>query len=222
MTVLQILSLIGIDILLSGDNAVVIALAASKVPQHLRNRAIFGGTLMAIVLRILAATVLIQFLGIPFVQLVGGLILLRISYNLIAHKEEENANIKPSDQVLAAIKTIAIADFAMSIDNVIALSSVAEGILPIAIGILISIPIIIFGSKLLTSLMERFPIIVYAGAGLLTFAAGKMMVEDKGLEKVHILIPESLHLVIPIAMAIILVVAVFVKNNMGKEAKATI
>ncbi|WP_284037607.1 TerC family protein [Neobacillus sp. 114] len=222
MTVLQILSLIGIDILLSGDNAVVIALAASKVPPHMRNRAIFGGTLMAIVLRIVAATVLIQFLDLPFVQLVGGLILLRISYNLIAQKEEDDPNIKPSDKVWGAIKTIAIADFAMSIDNVIALSSVAEGILPIAVGIAISIPIIIFGSKLLTSLMERYPIIVYAGAGLLTYAAGKMMVEDKGLEKFHILIPDSLHLVVPIAMAIILVVAVFVKNNMAKEAKATI
>ncbi|MEH7107966.1 YjbE family putative metal transport protein [Bacillus sp. JJ1764] len=221
MTALEILSLIGIDILLSGDNAVVIALAASKVPQHLRNRAIFGGTIMAILLRILAATVLIQFLGLPFLQLVGGLILLRISYNLIAHKEEENTKINASDKVIGAIKTIAIADFTMSIDNVIALSSVADGILPIIIGIAISIPIIIFGSKLLTNLMERFPIIVYVGAGLLTYAAGKMMVEDKGLEKLPINVPESLHSIIPIAMAIILVVVVYIKNNIAKEAKAT-
>ncbi|MGJ7912654.1 YjbE family putative metal transport protein [Neobacillus sp. LXY-1] len=221
MTALEILSLIGIDILLSGDNAVVIALAASKVPQNLRNRAIFGGTIMAILLRILAATVLIQFLGLPFLQLVGGLILLRISYNLIAHKEEENTKINASDKVIGAIKTIAIADFTMSIDNVIALSSVADGILPIIIGIAISIPIIIFGSKLLTNLMERFPIIVYVGAGLLTYAAGKMMVEDKGLELLPINIPESLHSIIPIAMAIFLVVVVYIKNNIAKEAKAT-
>jgi len=216
MSVWEILGLIGIDLLLSGDNAVVIALAASRVPKHLQKRVIFLGMFGAILLRIIAATVIIRFLEFPFVQAVGGIILFRISYHLMVQKEEEPGEIKAKDSIWGAIQIIAISDLAMSIDNVIALTSVAEGIMPVILGILISIPIIILGSKFLIALMEKYPIIIYVGAGFLAFAAGKMILEDKGLTFITNEIPSALHLWIPIIMALVLVLIGFLRNNLKR------
>ncbi|CRK81957.1 YjbE family putative metal transport protein [Neobacillus massiliamazoniensis] len=218
MNLMQILSLVGIDILLSGDNAVVIALAASSVPKHLQGRAIFGGMLGAIVLRILAAAVLIKFLQYSFVQAIGGLILLRIAYHLIVQKDEEQQDAPVSKRIWSAIRIIAIADFTMSIDNVIALSSVARGILPIFMGIIVSIPIIIIGSRFFMMLMEKFPVIIYVGSGFLAFAAGKMIIEDKGLTFLTNQISDSYNFVIPLVLAIVLLAGGFVKNYI-KEVK---
>jgi YjbE family integral membrane protein len=218
MNLMQILSLVGIDILLSGDNAVVIALAASSVPKHLQGRAIFGGMLGAIVLRILAAAVLIKFLQYSFVQAIGGLILLRIAYHLIVQKDEEQQDAPVSKRIWSAIRIIAIADFTMSIDNVIALSSVARGILPIFMGIIVSIPIIILGSRFFMMLMEKFPVIIYVGSGFLAFAAGKMIIEDKGLTFLTNQISDSYNFVIPLVLAIVLLAGGFVKNYI-KEVK---
>lgn len=213
MTFLEILSLVGIDILLSGDNAVVIALAASRVPKHLQRKVVFCGMLGAIVLRILAATLLINFLQYSFVQAVGGIILFRIAYQLIVQKNEEESAIKESNSFWGAIQIIAISDLAMSIDNVIALTTVAEGIMPIFLGILISIPILIFGSRFLIGLMDKYRIIIYVGAGMLAFAAGKMILEDKGLRFLTEAIPNPYHLWIPISMAILLVAMGLVRNS---------
>ncbi|WP_077212036.1 YjbE family putative metal transport protein [Bacillus dakarensis] len=221
MTLLQILSLVGIDILLSGDNAVIIALAARNVPKHLQRKVIFYGMLGAIVLRIIAATVIIQFLEYPFVQAVGGIILLRIAYHLIVQKNEEQTNIKSSDRVWGAIKIIAISDLAMSIDNVIALTSVAKGITPIIFGILISIPIIIVGSRFLLVWMEKYPIIIYVGAGLLSYAAGKMIIEDSGLASYISTLTPFYLTALPIVMAILLVAAGYVRNSI-KEVNITL
>jgi YjbE family integral membrane protein len=221
MSLVQILSLVGIDILLSGDNAVVIALAASSVPSHLQRRAIIGGMLGAIVLRILAATILIEFLEYSFVQAVGGAILLRIAYQLIIQNNEEQQDIKTSHRLWGAIRIIAISDLAMSLDNVIALSSVARGIFPIFLGILISIPIIIIGSRLLMLLMEKFPLIIYVGSGFLAYAAGKMIIGDKGLTFLTNEISDSYQMGIPIVIAIVLVTIAFVRNNI-KEVNITL
>jgi len=221
MTLLQILSLVGIDILLSGDNAVIIALAARNVPKHLQKKVIFYGMLGAILLRIIAATVIIQFLEYPFIQAVGGIILLRIAYHLIVQKNDEQTNIKSSDRVWGAIKIIAISDLAMSIDNVIALTSVAKGITPIIFGILISIPIIIVGSRYLLVWMEKFPIIIYVGAGLLSYAAGKMIIGDLGLAYYTSTLPPITFTVIPIAAAILVVFAGYIRNSI-KEVNITI
>jgi YjbE family integral membrane protein len=213
MSLLQILSLIGIDILLSGDNAVVIALAASSVPKHLQGRAIIGGMLGAIVLRILAATLLIKFLEYSFVQAVSGAILIRIAYQLIVQKAEEQKDVKASDQIWGAIRIIAISDITMSIDNIIALSSVSKGVLPILLGIIVSIPIIILGSRFLMMLMEKLPVIIYVGAGLLTFAASKMIIGDKGLTFLTNQIPDSYLFVGPFLLAILLIIIAFIKNS---------
>mgnify|MGYP001287658925 CR=1 FL=1 len=213
MSLLEVLSLVGIDILLSGDNAVVIALAARSVPKNLQKRVIFLGMLGAIILRILAATLIINFLEYSFVQAVGGIILFRIAYQLIVQKNEELDHIKSSDRVWGAIQIIAISDLAMSIDNVIALTSVAKGIEPILLGILISIPIIILGSRFLMMLMEKYPVIIYIGSGLLAYAAGTMIIEDKGLTFLTTSISDSLYLWIPILMAILLVTAGFIRNQ---------
>lgn len=221
MTFLQILSLVGIDILLSGDNAVIIALTARNVPKHLQKKVIFYGMLGAILLRIIAATVIIQFLEFPFVQAVGGIILLRIAYHLIVQKNEEQTNIKSSDRVWGAIKIIAISDLAMSIDNVIALTSVAKGITPIIFGILVSIPIIIVGSQYLLVWMEKYPVIIYAGAGLLSYAAGKMIIGDLGLASYISTLPPFTFTFIPIAAAILVVFAGYIRNSI-KEVNITL
>lgn len=212
MSLLEILAVVGIDILLSGDNAVIIALAARQLPAHLQKRVIFYGMLGAILLRILAATLLINLLDVSFVQAIGGIILFRIAYQLIVQRSEEH-DIKSSTHFWGAVQIIIISDLAMSFDNIIALSSVAHGVTPIILGILISIPIIIFGSQFLLKVIEKFPFIIYVGSGLLIFAAGKMILNDKGMDFFMNAIPEFYYLWIQIALAVLVVAIGFVRNR---------
>jgi YjbE family integral membrane protein len=218
---LQIFYLIAVDILLGGDNAVVISLAAGKVPKADRNKAIIGGMIGAIVLRIVAAAFLVQFLEWSFVQAIGGLVLLKIAYGLIIKKDEEQKPVKASDKIWVAIRTIAIADISMSIDNVVALASITNSIWMILLGIIVSIPVIVYFANILTNIMEKFPIIIYAGGGLLAFIATKMILQDKGVAKFIAVIPEQFNLVISAIMAILLVAFVFIKNNIAERQMKT-
>jgi len=181
--------IIVIDILLGGDNAVVIALATRNLPHDLRRRGIFWGAAGAIVLRVILITVAVALLELPFLKLVGGVLLLWIGVKLIAPAEEEgHADIVASDRLWAAIKTIVIADFVMSLDNVIAIAGAAEHADPsqrtglIIFGLLVSVPFIIFGSQLVLRLLDRFPIIIILGGGLLGWIAGGLMVGDPALK----------------------------------------
>lgn len=172
-------SIILLDILLGGDNAVVIAMAANKLPANLRRKAILIGTGGAVVIRLVMTLIAVWLLTIPFLQALGGLILLPIAVKLLV-LEEHDENVTASDSLMGAIKTIIIADAAMGVDNVLAIAGASHGsFLLVACGFLISIPIIVGGSTVIGKLMDRFPVILYAGAGLLGWTAGSMIGHDK-------------------------------------------
>lgn len=174
-----------IDILLGGDNAVVIALACRRLPAKQRTKGILWGTAGAIVLRIVLIFFALQLLAIPFLKIVGGLLLLWIGVKLLVPEHEGgHANIAGSDKLWGAVKTVIVADFVMSVDNVIAIAGVAEssegdhGMALVVFGVLISIPIIVWGSQLVIRLMDRFPVIITLGGMLLGWIAGTMLVTD--------------------------------------------
>ena len=172
-------SIILLDILLGGDNAVVIAMAANKLPANLRRKAILIGTGGAVVIRLVMTLIAVWLLTIPFLQALGGLILLPIAVKLLVPAEQEK-NVTDSDSLMGAIKTIIIADAAMGVDNVLAIAGASHGsFLLVACGFLISIPIIVGGSTVIGKLMDRFPVILYAGAGLWGWTAGSMIGHDK-------------------------------------------
>ncbi len=173
-----------IDILLGGDNAVVIALACRKLPAAQRTQGIIWGTAGAIALRVVLIVFAMTLLNLPALKVVGALLLIWIGVKLIAPEEEdEHGNIQSSDKLLAAIKTVIVADLVMSVDNVIAIAGAAQGsgehqTLLVVLGLLISVPIIVWGSQLVIRLMERFPMVIVAGGMLLGWIAGGMLATD--------------------------------------------
>src|SRR5256885_11474813 len=173
---------IGVIVSLSGDNAVVIALSARSLPPRQQKKAVFWGAGAAIILRILLTLFAVALLTLPWLKLVGSLLLFWIGVKLLI-PEEGDDDIKASDQLLAAIKTILIADLVMSLDNVIAVAAAAGGHMGLLIiGLAISIPLVVFGATLLIKLMERFPVIITLGAGLIGWVAGEMLVADRALK----------------------------------------
>ena len=175
-------SIILANVLLSGDNAVVIAMAARGLPAHQQNRAIVFGSGAAIVMRIVLTLIAVKMLGLPWLKLVGGLALLYIGANLMSDEEEQHDHEARQIGVAAAVRTILVADLVMSLDNVLAVAAAAQGnTLLLVIGLAISIPLIVFGSTLILKVMERFPVIIVAGAALLGWLAGEMMLTDPAL-----------------------------------------
>lgn len=178
----SLLQIVIIDILLGGDNAVVIALACRRLPDAQRRKAILGGVAGAVILRILLLFVASYVLGWPLLKVVGGVLLLWIGIKLLLPEEDE-ADVKAGTTLGQAIWIIMVADVVMSLDNVIAVAGAAQGHLGLAIaGVLISIPIIIFGSQLILKLMEKFRWLVVAGAALLGWIAGKLIASDELLQ----------------------------------------
>ena len=174
--------IIGVNVILSGDNAVVIALAARSLPRKQQKQAVIWGSAAAIVLRVLLTLFAVALLTLPWLKIVGSLLLFWIGIKLLI-PEEGDDEIEASDQLLAAIKTILVADLVMSLDNVIAVAAAAGGsVLLLILGLAISIPLVIFGATLLLKLMERFPVIITIGAGLIGWVAGEMLVADSALE----------------------------------------
>lgn len=174
--------IIFIDLILAGDNAIVIALAARKLPAHQQKKAIFWGTFGAIAIRLVATLAVVYLMKVPGLQLVGGLLLVWIAYKLLL-VHEPHKEIQPKDTLIASIRTIVIADAAMGIDNVIAVAGAAKGdMLLVIIGLLITIPIIIWGSTLFIKLVNRFPIIIYVGSAVLAYTAAKMITHEKFID----------------------------------------
>ncbi len=182
---ISVLQIIVIDILLGGDNAVVIALACRRLPDEQRNRGIFWGVFGAIGLRVVLIYFALQLLAIPYLKIVGGVLLFWIGIKLIQPEDESedgHQNVAGSSTLVGAIKTIIVADAVMSIDNVIAVAGAAHGsIILVIFGIAVSIPIVVWGSKLVLSLMDRFPIVIAAGGALLGWIGGGMLITDPGL-----------------------------------------
>ena len=186
-----IAQIIMIDILLGGDNAVVIALACRNLHPNQRRRGIMWGTAGAIILRIALVAFAVTLLQIPFLKFTGGILLLWIGYKLMVQSEDDDGHeLEASDKLWAAVKTIIVADIAMSVDNVIAIAGAAGQVDAahhqfgyIVFGLLVSIPLIVGGSQIVLYLIDRFPWIVTLGAGLLGWIAGGMIFSDPGMIK---------------------------------------
>ncbi|WP_281252331.1 TerC family protein [Sporomusa malonica] len=201
-----------VNIVLSGDNAVVIAMASRCLPPKQQKMAILWGSAGAIGLRVILTIAAVVLLKIPYLQFIGGLLLVWIGVKLLV-EDDHCENIDASDSLWTAIKTIIIADIVMSLDNTLAIAAIAEGdYLLLALGLGLSIPLIIFGSKILVILMDRFPIIVYAGAALIAWTAGVMINKDPAIG-IYILeyTPEWL---LPAVITVVTVVLGYWHKNM--------
>ncbi|WP_181349133.1 TerC family protein [Thalassobacillus sp. CUG 92003] len=207
-----ILIIIGIDLVLGGDNAIVIALACRNLPEHQRNKAILLGTGLAIAMRVLLTALALYLLHIPLLKLFGGLLLVQIAINLVRNNNEE-VDIKAGSTLLSAVKTIVFADIVMGFDNVLAIAGASRDNMWLVIaGLLISIPIIIWGSKIILWLMERLPVLIYIGAGIIAYTAGKMVVEEQRLHSLTQTF-ESLHLLIPLVFIIVVILSGYFSNK---------
>ena len=214
-----LMQIIGINILLSGDNAVVIALASRSLPPEQRKWAILGGSGAAIVLRIIFSLLIVWLLAIPYLKLIGGLLLLYIGIKLLIPEEHGEGDIAAKSNLWGAIQTITIADAVMSLDNVVAIAAAAQGsILLISVGLIISVPLIVFGSQLVLGILTRFPVLVIAGGGLLGWIAGEIIVSD---EVVNSRIPYDIHtqelVARPLLAAFVVIVGLVLARRAKKE-----
>jgi YjbE family integral membrane protein len=226
----SIVKIIGVDIMLGVDNAVVIALACAGLPKELRMRAMLWGTAGAVGLR----AVLLAFAGVimavPFVKVVAGLYLLYLGYKLLNDSGEEEPHVTASDRVFTAVKTVIIADFMMSLDNVLAVAAAANGAgahstLYAIAGIVFSIPVIVFGANVLMGLINKFSIIVWIGAGLLGWVGAEMIFSDAKLETVMAVIKDAIgdhaHLMLNAGGFAAVILAVLVAKSISKAAEGT-
>ena len=200
-------SIILANVLLSGDNAVVIAMAARGLPASQQKKAIVFGSGAAIVMRIVLTLIAVKMLNLPWLKLVDGLTLLWIGANLMSDEEEQHDQEAKPIGIGAAVRTILVADLVMSLDNVLAVAAAAQGNTPLlVIGLAVSIPLIVFGSTLILKVMERCPVISVAGAALLGWLAGEMMLTDPALHGWFGEVPESAERIGGIGGAILVVI----------------
>ena len=191
---IAILQIIAIDIVLGGDNAIIIALACRNLPKSQRRAGILWGTAGAIILRVTLVFFATSLMEIPGLRLIGGILLIWIGIKLLTEVKTHDLEdkISQSSNLLTAIRTIIIADFVMSLDNALAITAAAKGdIVLVVFGLLLSVPIIIWGSALILRLMERFPVIITAGAGLLGWLGGGLMISDKLLAEFTAMSPPA-------------------------------
>ena len=213
-----LLKIVWINIILSGDNAVVIAMAARSLPPAQQKKAVLFGSGAAVVLRIALTVVAAKLLALPYLQIVGGLLLLYVGVQLLSEGDDEEGEGKEYGTIGAAVRTILIADLVMSLDNVIAVAAAAQGDTTLLIlGLAISIPLVIFGSTLMIKLMERFPIIVMLGAALIGWVGGETIVGDVILRDMLVPMP-WLHYV---AAALGATLVVLAGRFLQKRAHAT-
>ncbi|TDF96712.1 TerC family protein [Paenibacillus piri] len=210
---LLFLQIMLINIVLSGDNAVVIALASKNLPLHQRKKAIWWGAVGAIGLRLILTIIAVYVLSVPYIQAAGSLLLIWIAVKLLID-DDGHSNVKEASTLGKAVWTIIIADFVMSLDNVLAIAAKAENDLTVIIlGIGLSVPIIIWGSTLVMNLLTRFPVLVYIGAGILGYTAGEMFVKDETVS--HIVLQSVPHWVVPIVCTVVVIGAGLLKKLAG-------
>ncbi|MFF2482855.1 TerC family protein [Paenibacillus sp. NPDC058071] len=176
---LALLNIVFIDLILAGDNAIVIGMAARNLAPHLQKKAVLWGTVGAIGIRIIATVVVVRLLELPWLHLIGGLLLVWIAYKLVL-QDDKHGDVKAGNTLWQSIQTIIIADAAMGIDNVIAVAGAAHGsMLLVILGLLISVPVIVWGSTLFIKLINRYNWIIYVGSGILAYTAAKMLMNEK-------------------------------------------
>jgi YjbE family integral membrane protein len=214
-----LLKIVWINIILSGDNAVVIALAARSLPPAQQRMAVLWGSGAAVVLRIVLTVVAAKLLEMSYLQIVGGLLLLWIGVQLLSEEEEEEGGGKEHGSLMAAVRTILIADLVMSLDNVIAVAAAAKGSMVLLIlGLAISIPLVIFGSTLMIKLMERFPIIVTLGATLIGWVGGETIVSDVALKDLMAAYPWAHYAAAAAGAGLVLGLGRLLQRRHGKES----
>ncbi|MBN7773259.1 TerC family protein [Clostridium aminobutyricum] len=210
-----LLTIIVTDLVLAGDNAIVIGLAARNLPRENQKKAIVLGTCGAIVVRSVLTLVVVWLLRIPGLLLVGGLLLIRIAYKLLV-EEKGHDNMKSGDSLLAAIKTIIVADAVMGLDNVLAVAGAAHGsFFMVVLGLLISVPIVVWGSTIILKWIERFPAIIYIGAGVLAWTSSKMIAEEPFLKSFF-----EEYIFIKWALELVIVLGVLFAGRMKKRKSA--
>lgn len=199
-------NIIIIDIILSGDNAVMIGMAARKLPEKQRKKAIVFGAGAAVLLRATLTAIAAYLLNIPLLMTVGGILLIAIAIRLLLDNESET-NVDIGDSLKSAIKTIIVADVVMSLDNVLAVAGASHGnIFLVLFGLALSIPIIMWGSNLIANLLNRMPWLVYVGAAILGFTGGQLIVEDPFIQGQLLIGMDALNYVIPLVMAVMVVI----------------
>ena len=195
-------SIILLDLVLAGDNAVVIAMASRKLPENLRKKAIYIGTAGAVIIRAIMTLIATYLLTIPFLQAIGGLILLPIAFKLLKpsdHSLEESNKFSASTGFATAIKTIIIADAAMGIDNVLAIAGAAHGnMVLVLLGLAISIPIVVWGSQIISNLMDKLPILITLGSAILAYTAATMILHDKIIGTFLLSITNYMNYILPV------------------------
>lgn len=212
MSLLALLKIILIDLVLSGDNAVVIAMAARNLPAEQRKKAIFWGGTGALVLRVLVTAVVAIAMHIPFLQVIGGVLLFWIAVKLLGGQEEEHA-VKAGQTLRDAIGTIVMADAVMSLDNMLAVGGASEGnVVLLLMGLALSMGLIMFGSSILAPLMNKYEWIVYVGAGVLGWTAGDMLLKDQWINRVLHPAPQ-LHMLLPAVLAIAVLLIGFIRRR---------
>ncbi|AJY76346.1 TerC family protein [Paenibacillus beijingensis] len=215
---LTFLEIVLINVLLSGDNAVVIAMASQHLPERQRKRAVWWGAAAAVGLRCVLTLAAISMLSVPFLQAAGSLLLLYIAVKLLADAEHgsegDGIKLQKTHTLAGAVRTIVAADFIMSLDNVLAIAAVADGDeILILLGIGISIPMIIWGSHLIGRMLGKFPSLVYIGAGLLGYAAGEMMIKDPGMNRLIFQHHATLHEAVPLLCIPLVIIVALLKRT---------
>lgn len=202
-----------INLVLSGDNAMVIAMASKDLPEKHRKLAVWWGAAGAVILRCILTFVAVLLLKIPYIQAAGGILLLWIAFKLLL-EEEEGIKVAETTSVWKSVRTILVADFIMSLDNVLAIAGLAKGDLSlIVIGIALSIPIVVWGSSLIVSLLHKFPVLVFIGAYILAFTAGDMMLQDAKLGTMLSYLFPYTHSILPILLGILVVASGAIKRK---------
>lgn len=215
---LLFLQIMFINIVLSGDNAVVIAMASKNLPVHQRKQAVWWGAAGAIGLRLILTVVAVVLLKIPFIQALGSVLLIWIAIKLLV-EDEGHADVKQATTLKAAIWTIIVADFVMSLDNVLAIAAAAKNDLSVIIlGIGLSIPLIIWGSTIIMKLLTKFPVLIYIGAGILGYTAGEMFISDKKIHEMFLHNMPSSHYIIPVLTTLVVIAAGLLKKFMSNRA----
>jgi len=212
-----------IDIVLSGDNAVVIALACRNLSPEQRRTGIFWGVAGAVSLRVVLTVFAALVMNLPWLKLVGGLLLVWIAVKLMLPEDEDGHDIEPSAHLWGAVKTIVIADFVMSLDNVIGVAGAAKGNMALLIfGLVVSIPLVVVGSKIILKLIERFPLVIVAGGALLGWIAGELIATDPAAAQFMKGLPSWAHYAFSVvgAFLVVAVAKVLEKRRQGRAASA--
>jgi YjbE family integral membrane protein len=211
------LEIVMINLLLSGDNAIVIAMASRRLPVTQRRKAVWWGAVVAILLRCVLTIGALTLLHIPFLQTTGAILLIVIAMQLLLDHREPSLHTKTASTLAGAVWTIVVADFVMSLDNVLAVAAVANGdIVMLIIGIVMSIPIIIWGSSFIMHLLDRLPGLIYLGGGLLGYTAAEMMLGDPGLKPYSHMLPSDLERLFPLATVMMLLILALIIRRRGK------